>query len=262
MRVITTLFFMLLLLLLLLSATTWSAGPARAQVGTVEQQTAPEEPAIPELPGICAVGALQHNIPVPPACPEPGRTTRIWSVECNPICYTTTHAHAHTTTGYCLDISEEIPYSPPVWRHCGHVPAVQLVTLGGEFRTKGANGYGYMWLPAGGYRCGLSYWISSSYCSNCDVDVWECLEDPLLISTKDASYELTDTKGGVRFDLNGDGQPEQIPWTAGRDDAFLVLDRNGNGLIDDGGSCSATFHPSSRAVLRTASRRSGCSTTL
>ena len=61
-----------------------------------------------------------------------------------------------------------------------------------------------------------------------------CDDDPLIVSTKDARYELTDTKGGVQFDLNGDGEPEQIPWIAGKDDAFLALDRNGNGLIDDG----------------------------
>ncbi len=91
-----------------------------------------------------------------------------------------------------------------------------------------------MLLPAFGYNCTQFFWIRSSYCYNCDVDIWECLEDPVIISTEDSHYELTDTKRGVQFDLNGDGEPEQIPWIAGKDDAFLVLDRNGNGLIDDG----------------------------
>jgi len=62
----------------------------------------------------------------------------------------------------------------------------------------------------------------------------ECFEDPLVISLEDSRYELTDSKSGVEFDLNGDGETERLPWTAGGDDAFLVLDRNGNGLIDDG----------------------------
>ncbi len=89
-------------------------------------------------------------------------------------------------------------------------------------------------MPPIAFNCTQTYWIRRSFCLNCDIDFWECLEDPLIISTEDSHYELTGTKGGVGFDLNGDGKTEQIPWTAGKDDAFLVLDRNGNGLIDDG----------------------------
>lgn len=208
-------------------------GSAGAQDGT-EVGTPGAEAAMPDLWTFCTSGSLLHDIPTPPSCPTPGSTTRVWNVECNPFCYTTTHLHGHTATGYCLDIAEEVPYTPPIWIHCGYVPPYQLITLGNRFRTKGADGYGYMWLPAGGYNCTLTYFVVTSFCSNCDVDIWECLNDPLILSTEDSQYELTDTKNGVQFDLNGDGDPEQIPWVAGDDDAFLVLDRNGNGLIDDG----------------------------
>jgi hypothetical protein len=59
-------------------------------------------------------------------------------------------------------------------------------------------------------------------------------DDPLLISIDDTEYRLTSLSQGVKFDLDGDGELERTAWTSAGDDAFLVLDRNFNGTIDNG----------------------------
>jgi hypothetical protein len=58
---------------------------------------------------------------------------------------------------------------------------------------------------------------------------------PIIADTDGDGYRLTSVDEGVRFDLDGDGLAEQLAWTEpGSDDAFLAVDRNGNGRIDDG----------------------------
>jgi hypothetical protein len=67
------------------------------------------------------------------------------------------------------------------------------------------------------------------YFTGCD-----CLTDtPIIIDVAGNGFALTDKAGGVLFDLDGDGTKEQHAWTrADSDDVFLVMDRNGNGVID------------------------------
>ena len=45
------------------------------------------------------------------------------------------------------------------------------------------------------------------------------------------------------FDIRADGHPQQIPWTADTRNGYLVLDRNGNGLVDDGSELFGNVTP-------------------
>ncbi len=76
---------------------------------------------------------------------------------------------------------------------------------------------------------------SEDECSDCEDGGSDDDWSPIILDAARDGYHLTGVDDGVRFDLNADGVPEQVSWTrAESDDAFLVMDRNGNGTIDSG----------------------------
>jgi hypothetical protein len=64
---------------------------------------------------------------------------------------------------------------------------------------------------------------------------WSPVSSPIVIDVLSDGFNLTNAPNGVRFDIKPGGAVEQVAWTiANSDDAWLALDRNGNGTIDSG----------------------------
>ena len=85
--------------------------------------------------------------------------------------------------------------------------------------------------------------------STCQWIAYDPGGDPILIDLGNEGFQLTSGEDGVIFDIHGTGQPIPVAWTSSEhQNAFLALDRNGNGRIDDGTELfgNATQQPPSK----------------
>lgn len=95
-------------------------------------------------------------------------------------------------------------------------------------------------LPPPNYECPDGSYIQ------CTGSGWQCVAQgsPIIIDTKGEGYHLTSLEGGVRFAFFPGKAPVQMSWTdSAYSNGFLVLDRNGDGVINDGSELFGTETP-------------------
>lgn len=89
----------------------------------------------------------------------------------------------------------------------------------------------------GGGGCGGGDWCPPE-CSSCGSF------SAVVVNVGQGGWDLSGLADPVTFDLGPLGGRQTIAWTArGSDLAFLALDRNGNGVIDDGSELFGTATP-------------------
>lgn len=99
---------------------------------------------------------------------------------------------------------------------------------------------------SGDFTCGHCW---DSWDNDCDgdkdfddFDCINCYPSPIVIDVLGDGFSLSDAAGGVLFDISGTGHPVHLGWTAG-DDAWLALDRDGDGIIGSGRELFGNYTP-------------------
>ena len=109
-------------------------------------------------------------------------------------------------------------------------------------KTHSTTCLGFSWMRTVLVLPVLLLFVTQSFalCNCATSDCCSC--SPIIIDVGGHGFSLTSAANGVVFDISGTGHPVQISWTGpGVQNAFLALDRNHNGIIDDGKELFGNF---------------------
>jgi hypothetical protein len=126
-------------------------------------------------------------------------------------------------------INNDPAYPPPSGGGSGSCPSVDCNAGGSEFAVD------YCMYPDSG--CPGGYIATGACCQPYNIT-------PILVDVDGSGFHLTSRDEGVLFDFFGTGQPVAISWTsAGSTNAWMALDRNGNGTIDNSSELFGNLTP-------------------
>lgn len=177
---------------------------------------------------------------------------------CGTYC-TATENTCYRERGYC---NGSPPSSNIIFRKCylGQCPCFVAGQGADGGCKRGQPGYclglqNFIDFPASGCFTGLTFNFnctrSDAFRNKCEGYVEEDCNcegggfmSPIVVDVDGRGFSMSDAPGGVVFNMLDDGVPLQLSWTApGSTNAFLVLDRNGNGTIDIGAELFGDLTP-------------------
>jgi len=187
------------------------------------------------------------NPPNPPGCYALSSTSNNYQCQ-GSSCVQTAASWCRTTTGHTCSTTECALGSATLADSCGGFePDNQLL-----FQTTDVCVWSACSSCQGTHQCGVNG-VPTDFCqyesgcpsgSTLNQNCCYPPESPIILDIGGDGFTLTDTSNGVYFDLRADGHPVRTAWISqDANNAWLTLDRNQNGVIDNGAELFGNVTP-------------------